>query len=102
MIALDLTGQPYTCQSLLTQSGLLGLRHARRFAADEHDPAGGAAGVAAAGVQDVHARVLLDGIDESLAGFNVYAAKALDSQCWHVGMVTYAKLPTPILQLPNE
>ena len=87
MIALDLTGQPYTCQSLLTQSGLLGLRHARRFAAHEFHPARRAARVPSTCVQDVNSRILLDRIDETLAILHINSRKSFNGQLGHARYV---------------
>ena len=55
-----------------------------RFSLDELDTARRASRVAAAGMQDVHVGILLDGKHEPLAVLNIHRSKSLNCQLRHV------------------
>ena len=67
MVADHLARQPHAGRALGGEHLPLGDGHARRLALDELDAAGRAARVAAARVQHVDVRILLDGQHETLA-----------------------------------
>jgi hypothetical protein len=83
VVADDLAREPGAGHAARRQHVLLGDRHPIRLPLDELDAAGRAPGVAAAGVQDVHAGVLLDGEHEPLAGVHVHRSVTFDRQPGH-------------------
>ena len=87
MVADDLTRQPHPRQSFLFHLRFLGQRHARRFAADELDAARRAAGIAAAGVENVNVGVLLDREHQPLAGLDINSGKPFNGQLGHARYV---------------
>src|SRR6185369_6310241 len=66
-------------------------------AVDEFDAARRTARVAAARMEDIHMRILLDGKHESLAVGDIDRWKTFNAQAWHrVAMLTYRfEWPTP-------
>ena len=87
MIAENLTRQPDTGQGPGGEAFLLGRRVLLRFSGDELDTARRAARVAAAGMEDVHVRVLLDGEHEPLALRHIEYSVPFYGQLWHPGIV---------------
>jgi len=57
--------------------------HFRRFAREELDAAGGASGVAAAGMELIARGLFSQGIDEPFAGRDFEFAETFDSEFWH-------------------
>jgi four helix bundle protein len=88
VIADNLAGQAHARETFLCEPGLFSNRHSIRFAADELNAAGCAAGIAAAGMQDVHAGILFNRKHEALAIFNVNGSKAFHGQHRHAAMLT--------------
>src|SRR5262245_39749474 len=68
VVAEDLTTETHAGQAPRRQHLLFGLGHLVRFARDELDAAGGAAGVAAAGVQLIDAGLVLQRQHQPLVG----------------------------------
>ena len=66
---------------------LFGIRVLGRLSGDELDPAGRAAGVAAAGVQDVHVGILLDRQDQPLVIRHVERSISFNRQLGHPTIV---------------
>jgi hypothetical protein len=87
VLALNLAGEADAGESALRELFFLGLRHLLRLAAHELDAARRAARVAAACMQDVDARVLLDGKDEPFAFLNVNWSEPLYGQSRHAPYV---------------
>ncbi len=84
VIADDLAREPNADRSLRHQDLPFRDRHPRGLSVDELDAARRAAGVAAAGVQDVHMCILLDREHEALAVLDVNRSESFDRQLRHV------------------
>jgi hypothetical protein len=95
VIARNLAREADAGEAFGGQALLLGQRHAGGLAVDELDAAGGAAGIAPAGVQDVYLSVLLDRQHQPLIFRNVYRCISLDCECGHPGIVWEFRLPAP-------
>jgi hypothetical protein len=84
MVAHDLATEPhFTKQVARLKDVLLGDRHLIGFAGHEFDPAGGAPGVPAAGVELIDLGVVLEGEDHSLAGWHVERADPVHGELGH-------------------
>jgi hypothetical protein len=83
VIAQDLTREADAGHAFGGEDGALGFGHGRGFPVDELDTAGRAAGVAAARVQLIDLRILLEGQDEALALFHVNGPKPFNGQFRH-------------------
>ena len=80
MVADHLTRKPGTAHAFRRQHLPLRLRHARRLPVDELHATGGTARVAAAPMEDVDLRVLLDGEHETFPVGHVNRSKPFDRQ----------------------
>ncbi|HUR36017.1 MAG TPA: hypothetical protein VM032_19575 [Vicinamibacterales bacterium] len=83
MIAHDLAGQPNPGQAASGQTLLFGGGVRHRLAFDELDTARRAAGISAAGVQDIHVQIVLNRENEPLSIWDLNRPEPFHSQFWH-------------------
>ena len=83
MIAHDLAGKAHSGQAPCFETLFLGLGHLLGLAVDELDAAGGAAGEAAASVQDVDVGILLDRQHQPAIRTHVDRSRSFNRQIWH-------------------
>src|SRR6185312_10223970 len=79
----DLAAETNAGQSPGSQDGFFGLGHLLRLAREEFDPAGGAAGVAAAGMELIDLGFVLQRQHQALALGHLELPDSLDSQLRH-------------------
>jgi hypothetical protein len=91
VVAHDLAGQAGVGHPLRSKNLALGRRPARWLSFDELDAAGGAPRVAAARVQDIDARILLDRQDESFAIVDVNRSESFNRQFRHAWFLLYPR-----------
>jgi len=84
MIADDLTRQPHPDRALCQKHLFLRNCHPRGFPLDEFDATGCATGIAAAGVQLVDVRVLLEREHQTLSILDIKRSESFYGQPGHV------------------
>jgi hypothetical protein len=83
MVAGDLAAQPDAGQAAGDEDGLLGRGHGRRLSNDELEPAGGAPGVSAAGVELIDFRLVFQCQNQPLPPGHVDRSHSLDRKLRH-------------------
>ena len=87
VVANRLTRQSDAGRVFRRQHRLFGNRHPLGLTSDEYDATRRAAGVPAAGMEDIDLRVLFDGENQPLPGFDFEGPELFDGEFWHLRFV---------------
>jgi hypothetical protein len=83
VVAEDLAGQSHAGNTAGSEHVAFGDGHLIRFAFDKYDPARGTSRIAAASMQDVNARILLDSAHQTFSVCDFDRSKSFNSQLRH-------------------